>query len=71
MGMGGMGMGGMGTHTNTHSNNNNERVRPPYPVDVTAKDIQALCVKRPELLEHLILQIRNMKLQTERLTDST
>lgn len=44
-------------------------VRPEFPVNIEAADLKLLLQKRPELVEFLHLEIEQMKLETERLTN--
>lgn len=44
-------------------------VRPDFPVNLEAADLKLLLQKRPELVEFLHLEIEQMKLETERLTN--
>ena len=43
--------------------------RPGFAVNIEAEDVRRLLRKRPELIEFLNLEIQNMKLETEKLTN--
>ena len=42
--------------------------RPEFPVSLESADLQTLLKKKPELVEFLLLEIANMKLETAKLT---